>query len=54
MKKGQTDLELYDFLVDMGYDYGEYGTDDFDEVGFSEAALNSGYRWDEEKKLWFN
>ena len=49
---GQTDEELYNAMQDMGYDYGEFGTDDFDESGFSEMAINLGYRWNEDKKLW--
>jgi hypothetical protein len=52
--KGQTDSELYDAMVDMGFDYGEFDTEDFDESGFAEAAINLGYRWDENKKEWFN
>jgi hypothetical protein len=52
--EGQTDEELYSALTEMGYDYGEYGSDDFDDSGFSEMAINLGYRWDEENKLWFN
>lgn len=52
--EGQTDEELYSALTEMGYDYGEYGSDDFDDSGFSEMAINLGYRWDEKNKLWFN
>jgi hypothetical protein len=49
---GQTDDELYDALYDMGYDFGELGSDDFDENGFSDAAINLGYRWDDKNKVW--
>jgi len=35
MSKGQTDSELYEALFDMGYDFGEYDTEDFDEDGFA-------------------
>lgn len=52
--KGQTDFELYEALINLGYDFGEYDTEDFDENGFSETAVNLGYRWNEKKKLWFN
>jgi hypothetical protein len=51
---GQTDKELYDALKDMGYNFGKYGTSKFDEDGFSEMAVNLGYRWDEKKKVWHN
>jgi hypothetical protein len=51
---GQSDEQLYDALLDMGYDYGEYGSDEFDESGFSEMAINLGYRWDEENEVWYN
>ena len=51
---GQTDKELYDALKDMGYNFGKYGTSKFDEDGFSETAVNLGYRWDEKKKVWHN
>jgi len=54
MADGQTDEELYDSLRDMGFDYGEFGSDDFDGIGFSEVANNLGYRWDDNKKLWFS
>ena len=49
---GQSDDELYDALYDMGYDFGELGSDDFDEDGFSDAAINLGYRWDDKNKVW--
>jgi hypothetical protein len=49
---GQSDDELYDALYDMGYDFGELGSDDFDEEGFSDAAINLGYRWDDKNKVW--
>ena len=49
---GQTDDELYNALSDMGYDFGELGSDDFDEEGFSDAAVNLGYRWDNKNKVW--
>lgn len=52
--RGQSDEELYEALADMGYDFGEIGSEDFDEEGFSDAAMNLGYRFDEKKKLWFN
>jgi|LauGreDrversion4_2_1035121.scaffolds.fasta_scaffold1422291_2 hypothetical protein len=51
---GQTDNELYEALYDMGYDFGEFDTDDFDEDGFAETAVNLGYRWDEAEELWYN
>ena len=51
---GQTDEELYNALSDMGWNYGEYGSDDFDDDGFAEAAMNLGYRWNEKKKKWYN
>jgi len=51
---GQSDEELYEALADMGYDFGEMGSEDFDEDGFSETAVNLGYRYDEKKKLWNN
>jgi hypothetical protein len=54
MSKGQTDIELYEALIELGYDYGEYGTDDFDEDGFSEAAINLGYRWNALTNEWYN
>ncbi len=43
MSKGQTDNELYEALYSMGYDFGEYDTDEFDEDGFAETAVNLGY-----------
>ncbi len=46
------DEQLYEALIDMGYYFGEYDADEFDEVGFSEAALNLGYRWDESNMEW--
>jgi hypothetical protein len=54
MSKGQTDIELYEALIELGYDFGEYGTDDFDEDGFAETAVNIGYRWNETTKEWYN
>ena len=54
MSKGQTDNELYEALIDLGYDFGEIDTEDFDEDGFAETAVNLGYRWDENKKEWYN
>jgi len=54
MIKGQTDEELYEALIDLGYDFGEYDTEDFDEDGFAETAVNLGYRWNETKKEWYN
>lgn len=53
-KNGQTDEELYNAMSDMGWDYGEYGSEDFDDDGFAEAALNLGYRWSEKTKMWYN
>lgn len=47
--RGQSDEELYEALADMGYDFGEIGSEDFDEEGFSDAAMNLGYRFDEKK-----
>ena len=49
---GQTDDELYNALSDMGYDFGELGSDDFDEEGFADAATNLGYRYDDKNKVW--
>lgn len=49
---GQTDDELYNALSDMGYDFGELDSDDFDENGFADAAMNLGYRWDDKNKVW--
>jgi hypothetical protein len=49
---GQTDDELYNALSDMGYDFGELGSDDFDEEGFADAAMNLGYRYDDKNKVW--
>jgi len=40
--------------LDMGYDFGEYDTEDFDEDGFAETAVNLGYRWNEATKEWFS
>jgi hypothetical protein len=53
-KEGQTDEELYNAMSEMGWDYGKYGSDDFDDDGFAEAALNLGYRWSEKTKMWYN
>ncbi len=49
---GQTDDELYNALSDMGYDFGELGSGDFDEEGFADAATNLGYRYDDKNKVW--
>ena len=49
---GQSDEELYDALYDMGYDFGEFGSDDFDEEGFADAAIDLGYRYDDKNKVW--
>lgn len=49
---GQTDDELYNAMYDMGYDFGELGSDDFDEDGFADAAMSLGYRWDDKNKVW--
>ena len=49
---GQDDEELYNALSDMGYDFGDYGTDDFDEEGFADAAMSLGYRYDDKNKVW--
>jgi len=46
------DEQLYDTLTEMGYYFGEYNTDEFDEDGFAEASVNLGYRWDETNKTW--
>ncbi len=54
MSKGQTDIELYEALIELGYEFGEQDTEDFDEDVFAETAVNLGYRWDENKKEWFN
>ncbi len=54
MYTGQTDNELYEALYDMGYDFGEFDTEDFDEAGFAETAVNMGYRWNEADELWYN
>ena len=51
---GQSDEELYDALYDMGYDFGEFGSDDFDEEGFADAAMSLGYRYDDKNKVWYN
>lgn len=51
---GQSDEELYEALADMGYNFGEIGSDDFDEDGFSDAAMSLGYRFDKKKNLWYN
>ncbi len=51
---GQTDEELYNAMSDMGWNYGEYGSEDFDDDGFAEAAMNLGYRWNEKNKKWYN
>ena len=49
---GQDDEELYNALSDMGYDFGEFGSDDFDEDGFADAAMSLGYRYDDKNKVW--
>ena len=49
---GQDDEELYNALSDMGYDFGELGSDDFDEEGFADAAMSLGYRYDDKNKVW--
>ena len=49
---GQSDEELYDALYDMGYDFGEFGSDDFDEEGFADTAIDLGYRYDDKNKVW--
>ena len=49
---GQDDEELYNVLSDMGYDFGEFGSDDFDEEGFADAATTLGYRYDDKNKVW--
>jgi hypothetical protein len=54
MSKGQTDIELYEALIELGYDFGEYGTDEFDEDGFAETAVNIGYRWNALTNEWYN
>ena len=54
MSKGQTDSELYEALIDMGYHFGEYDTEDFDGDGFAETAVNLGYRWNAETNEWYN
>lgn len=51
---GQTDEELYDALFDMGYRFGKFGTAKFKEDAFAETAIDLGYSYDEDKKLWFN
>ena len=51
---GQTDEELYNAMSDMGWDYGKYGSEDFDDDGFAEAAMNLGYRWNKKKEKWYN
>ena len=54
MSKGQTDSDLYEALLELGYDIGEYDTEDFDEDGFAETAVNLGYRWNETTNEWYN
>jgi hypothetical protein len=54
MNNGQTDNELYEALLDLGYDFGEIDTEDFDEDGFAETAVNLGYEWNETTKEWYN
>ena len=49
---GQDDEELYNVLSDMGYDFGEFGSDDFDEEGFADTAIDLGYRYDDKNKVW--
>ena len=40
--------------LELGYDFGEYDTEDFDEDGFAETAVNLGYRWNETTNEWYN
>ena len=49
---GQDDEELYNALSDMGYDFGKFGSKNFDEKGFADAATNLGYRYDDKNKIW--
>jgi hypothetical protein len=49
---GQDDEELYNALSDMGYDFGKFGSKNFDEKGFADAAINLGYRYDDKNKVW--
>jgi hypothetical protein len=49
---GQDDEELYNALSDMGYDFGKFGSKNFDEKGFADAAMNLGYRYDDKNKVW--
>ena len=49
---GQDDEELYDALSDMGYDFGKFGSKNFDEEGFADAAMSLGYRYDDKNKVW--
>ena len=49
---GQDDEELYNALSDMGYDFGKFGSKNFDEEGFADAAINLGYRYDDKNKVW--
>jgi hypothetical protein len=51
---GQSDEELYNALTDMGYEFGDYGSEDFDEEGFADAATHLGYRWNDKNKVWYN
>ena len=49
---GQDDEELYNALSDMGYDFGKFGSKNFDEEGFADAAISLGYRYDDKNKVW--
>jgi hypothetical protein len=49
---GQSDKELYNALSDMGYNFGKFGSKNFDEEGFADAATNLGYRYDDKNKVW--
>ena len=49
---GQDDEELYNALSDMGYDFGKFGSKNFDEEGFADAAMSLGYRYDDKNKVW--
>lgn len=49
---GQSDEELYDALSDMGYKFGKFGSKNFDEESFADAATSLGYRYDAKNKVW--
>ena len=36
----------------MGYDFGKFGSKNFDEEGFADAAMSLGYRYDDKNKVW--